>query len=167
MKTKTNIIELSGDKIELERAVAGLTMEDFFLAVKTIRNEGVILKDEEHGGLYAVKVTPAELNAFDPYLCKADDSLEAVLYGVFMAVKEPPVEGCETRENFNAAWKYIGRDSECRKDSALRAYLALYKTLEAWLRLWAESIIEEQVKNVSEEDVVALCEKLDKDQKVN
>lgn len=166
MKTKTNIIELSGDKIELERAVAGLTMDDFFLAVKSIRNKGVILEDEEHGGLYAVKVNPAELNAFDPYLCKADDSLEAVLYGVFMAVKEPG-KGCETRDIFDAAWKTLGHDRDCRKDSALRAYLALYETLEGWLRFWVERIMEEQVKNISEEDVVALCEALDKDQKVN
>ncbi len=166
MKTKTNIIELSGAKIELERAVAGLTMDDFFLAVKSISNKGVILEDDEHGGLYAVKVNPAELNAFDPNLCDADDSLEAVLYGVFMAVKEPR-GGCETRENFNAAWKSMGRDSECRKDSAMRAYLALYETLEGWLRFWIERIMEEQVKNISEEDVLALCEELDKDQKVN
>ena len=166
MKTKTNIIELSGAKIELERAVAGLTMDDFFLAVKSIRNKGVILEDEEHGGPYAVKVNPEELNAFDPNLCEADDSLEAVLYGVFMAVKEPG-EGCETRDIFNAAWESMDRDSECRNDSAMRAYQALYETLEGWLRFWVERIMEEQVKNIGEEDVVALCNELDKDQKVN
>ena len=166
MKTKTNIIELSGAKIELERAVAGLTMEDFFLAVKSIRNNGVVLEDEEHGGHYAVKVNPAELNAFDPNLCEADDSLEGVLYGVFMAVKEPG-EGCETREDFDAAWESMGRDRECRKDSAMRAYLALYETLEGWLRFWVERIMEEQVKTIGEEDVLALCNELDKDQKVN
>lgn len=166
MKTKTNIIELSGAQIELERAVAGLTMEDFFLAVKYIRNNGVVLEDEEHGGLYAVKVNPAELNASDPNLCEADDSLEAVLYGVFMAVKEPG-EGCETRDDFDAAWKSMENDRNCRKDPEFRAYLALHETLEGWLRFWVERIMEEQVKNIGEEDVLAICEGLDKDQKVN
>lgn len=160
MKTKTNITEL-------ERAVAGLTMDDFFLAAKTIRNKGVILEDEEHGGLYSVKVNPAELNAFDPNLCEADDSLDAVLYGVFMAVKEPVVEGCETRKDFDAYWKSLENDLNCRKDPEFRAYLALYETLEGWLRFWVERIMEEQVKNIGEEDVVALCNELDKDQKVN
>ena len=167
MTKRNNTIAIPGTDNELDRAAASLTMDDFFMAVKDIRNEGVLFEDEEHGGFYAIHVNPVELHAYDPELCEPDDSLESILYGVFMAVKDPGRKGCETRSSFDESWKWFATDRKFKKDKDRWAFMALYRTLTGWLRFFMEKAMEEQVKHITEEDVLKRIEEVENGQKVN
>ena len=147
---------------EIDKAASGLTMDDFFLAVKLIRKDGVLFHDEEHDRLFYVKVNPQELHDYDNELCEADDSLESILYGVFMAVKDTKHKTCETRQNFNEHYRLNAASPMYKKDKNFSAYMALYHTLAGWLRFWMEQIMEEQLNNLSEEEVIQRCEELDR-----
>ena len=84
-----------------------------------------------------------------------------------MAVKDPGRKGCETRSSFDESWRWFATDRKFKKDKDRWAFMALYRTLTGWLRFFMEKAMEEQVKHITEEDVLKRIEEVEKGQKVN
>jgi dipeptidase len=160
---KNNTIDL-----EIERAAAGLTMDDFFFAVKQIRLNGISMYDEEHDRNVMISVDLKELHRFDPEIYGEDDSLEAVLYGVFEAMHDPEHRDCETRSWFNENF----RDLNSRKgiksmDLRTKAYCAMLMTLEDWLRIDIEDMFSDPRFLPSEEEVLERIRQMEASEKVS
>ena len=146
---------------EIKKAANGLTMANFFAAVKEIRLLGVLFHDEEHDGYWREPVNVAELAEQDPDFIKPDDSLESILYGVFEAIRTQEHPDCETCGFFRDAYRFMPKSKVWKKRKEAWAHRALVDALQAWLRISMEEILIKKVQSIPEEEVLKLCRSLD------
>lgn len=145
-----NTIDIAGTASEMDRAAMGLTMDDFFGAVREIRENGVPFVNENTGESLLIKVNMEELAKHDPECFDPGESLEATLYGVFEAIRlqDPTHRGCETRSYFNEHWAYMKHDRKFRKfPPDFIAYCSLVSALECWLRVVMTPMLEKEIEN--------------------
>jgi hypothetical protein len=149
-----NTIAFDGTPSEMDRAAMGLTMDDFFGAVREIRENGVPFYDEEHDAYFTIKVDMAELAKHDPEIFDPGESLEATLYGVFEAIhlQDPVHRGCETRGYFDEQWKYWKSDRKMKKfPPEFIAYRSLVGALTRWLHVIMEPMLEKEIEKLKGE----------------
>lgn len=146
---------------EIEKAAKSLTMDNFFSAVKEIRVLGVLFHDEEHDAYFRVKVNVDELAEYDPKFIKPGDSLESVLYGAFKTIQKWEHPDCETCNFFREAYRSMKDDSQWKNIPKAWKHRSLVSSLEMWLHIPMEHIMLEQIKRLSEADVIKRCNELD------
>jgi hypothetical protein len=154
MSKKNNTISITGTISEIDRAAMGLTMDDFFGAVREIREDGVPFFNEETGEPFLIKVNMEELARHDPECFDPGESLEATLYGVFEAIhlQDPAHRGCETRSYFDEHWAYLTHDRKMKKyPPEFIAYRALVNALTRWLHAVMKPMLEKELENLKEE----------------
>lgn len=152
---KTNTIALAGNISEVDRAAMGLTMDDFFGAVREIREDGIPFFNEETGEPFLVKVNMEELAKHDPDCFDPGESLEATLYGVFEAIhlQDHKHRGCETRSFFDEHWAYLTHDRKMKKyPPEFIAYRALVNALTRWLHAVMKPMLEKEIENLKVEN---------------
>lgn len=146
---------------EIEKAAKSLTMDNFFSAVKEIRVLGVLFHDEEHDSYFRVHVNVDELAEHDPKFIKPGDSLESVLYGAFETIQKWEDPDCETCNFFREAYRSMKNAAQWKMLPKAWKHRSIVAALEDWVRIPMEDIMLEQIKNLSEEDVIKRCNELD------
>ena len=167
MKTETNKLAPRITEAQISKAATGLTMDNFFDAVKEIRILGVLFHDEEHDNYWREPVNVAELAEQDPEFIEPDDSLESILYGVFEAIRTQEHPDCETCGFFRDAYRYASKSKMWKKHKEAWAHRALVDSLQAWLRIGMEEILIKKAQSIPEEEVLKLCQELDRKQMKN
>ena len=162
---KNNQVKITST--EIKKAATGLTMDNFFSAVKEIRLLGVLFHDEEHDGYWREPVNVAALAEQDPDFVKPGDSLESILYGVFEVIRTQESPDCETCGFFRDAYRSMPKSKTWKKRKEAWAHRALVDSLEAWLRVSMEEILIKKVQSIPEEEVLKLCQELDRKQVKN
>lgn len=162
---KNNTINLT--EAQISKAATGLTMDNFFKAVKEIRILGVLLHDEEHDNYWREPVNVAELAEHDPEFIEPDDSLESILYGVFEVIRTQENPECETCGFFRDAYRFASKSKVWKKHKEAWAHRALVDSLQAWLRIGMEEILIKKAQSIPEEEVTKLCQELDRKQVKN
>lgn len=152
---------------EIKSAATGLTMDNFFAAVKEIRLLGVLFHDEEHDVYWREPVNVAELAEQDPDVIKPDDSLESILYGVFDVIRTQESPDCETCGFFRDAYRFMSKSKVWKQHKEAWAHRALVDALQAWLRIGMEEILVKKVLSIPEEEVLKRCQELDRKQVEN
>lgn len=145
---------IAGPTSEMDRAAMGLTMDDFFGAVREIRENGVPFLNEETGEYFLIKVNMEELAKHDPDCFDPGESMESTLYGVFEAIhlQDPKHRGCETRSYFDEHWSYMMHDRKMKKyPPEFIAYRALVNALKRWLHEVMMPMLEKEIENLNGE----------------
>lgn len=167
MKKQNKKLATRITEAQISKAATGLTMDNFFEAVKEIRILGVLFHDEEHDNYWREPVSVAELAEQDPEFVEPDDSLESILYGVFEAIRTQEHPNCETCGFFRNAYRSMPKSKVWKKHKEAWAHRALVDALQAWLRVGMEEILIKRVQSIPEEDGLELCQGLDRKQVKN
>lgn len=132
------------------------SMEDFFDACKDLRVNGVTLHDGKKNVDFMVKPVVAEIVEHYPDIGDKDDSLEAILYGVFESARDQKHQFCETCCDYRrwwAIWKHIAEKDRkegnyAPEDDAIAGF-AIKDTLETWLAVFMQDIYDEECKKLA------------------
>ena len=160
MKTNKNLTN------EIIAAAESLDIQDLFDACALLREDGVMLFDEETGEEFRVIPQMSELSRNPDHECTPYDSLERLLLGVMDAIKkhcrsygEKWFEGSSTWmffENYMLWKEQFDKDEKAGKDhpgyDQLKVF-ALHETLCDWLRFDMQDLYEEEKQKIKRSEL--------------